>query len=130
MTAARWALALFFVVAGLNHFRDPALYVAMMPPFLPAPEALNVVSGLAEVLGGLGVLWPRTRRLSGYGLIALLVAVFPANVHVALQGEMVGVAAPPWALWARLPLQVVFIAWVWWCAGRAAAQRSPGPPPA
>ncbi len=115
---ARWFLALFFVLAGFNHFRDPALYLAMMPPFLPAPELLNWVSGAAEMLGGVGVLIPKVRRAAGFGLIALLFAVFPANVHVALQGHMEGVGGPPWALWARLPFQVLFIAWVWWVAVR------------
>lgn len=109
MKAGRWALAVFFVLAGLNHFRDPAFYLAMMPPVLPFPSALNVLAGVFEVAGGVGVLVPRTQRLAGWGLIALLIAVFPANVYAALQGEL----APPWALWARLPFQALFLAWVW-----------------
>ena len=111
----RGLLAVAFVVAGLNHFRRPDFYLAMIPPGLPSPAALNFISGAAEILGGIGVLVPATRRLAGWGLIALLVAVFPANVHMALAGlRPPGVEIATWVLWARLPLQAVFIAWVWW----------------
>jgi len=122
-TAARWLLAAFFVLAGLNHFRDPGFYLAMMPPFLPGPGALNLISGACEVLGGIGVLVPRTRRLAGWGLIALLVAVFPANIYAALQGQLAGLAAPSWALWARLPFQALFVLWVWWSTLRKEQPR-------
>jgi len=116
----RWILAVFFVAAGANHFRTPGLYIAMIPPWMPLPSALNAISGGAEILGGLGLLVPRTRRLAGWGLIALLVAVFPANVHVALLGHMPGTNFSPAVLWARLPVQAVFIAWVWWVGIRSA----------
>jgi uncharacterized membrane protein len=112
----RWALALFFVAAGLNHFRAPEVYFGMMPPWLPWPLAMIAISGAAEVLGGIGLLVPATRRLAGWGLIALLIAVFPANVHVALQGKMPGFDFSPTVLWARLPFQAVAIAAVWWVA--------------
>jgi uncharacterized membrane protein len=109
-------LAVSFVVAGANHFLNPGPYLAMMPPYLPRPEGLIMVSGIAEIAGGLGILIPKVRRLAGWGLIALLVAVFPANVQVALHGWP-GVPMPQWALWARLPLQGVLIAWVYWVCG-------------
>lgn len=112
----RWVLAIFFVVAGANHFRSPAIYLGMMPPWLPWPETLNLIAGAAELLGGIGLLVPWARRFSGWGLIALLVAVFPANLHVALQGAMPGTNFSPRVLWVRLPFQAVFIAWVWWVA--------------
>ncbi len=115
-STARWLAAGFFVIAGVNHFWSPAIYLGMMPRWLPWPAALNVISGGAEILGGIGLLIPRTRRAAGWGLIALLIAVFPANVHVALQGEMPGTSFAPWVLWARLPFQVLFVAWVWWVA--------------
>ena len=115
----RWILALFFIAAGANHFRDPALYLAMMPPWLPWPEAMNVISGVAEILGGVGMLIPQTRRWAGWGLIALLIAVFPANLHVAMQGQMEGLDVSPTMLWLRLPFQAVFIALVWWTALRS-----------
>lgn len=114
--ALRWVLAVFFVAAGANHFRTPEIYLGMMPPWLPWPTALNAIAGAAEMLGGVGLLGPRTRRLAGWGLIALLVAIFPANVHMALEGRMPGTNFSPLTLWLRLPFQAVFIAWVWWVA--------------
>ncbi len=112
-----WLLALFFVLAGANHFRSPEKYLAIMPPWLPAPEWMNWISGTAEILGGIGVLVPATRRIAGWGLIALLVAIFPANLHMAFDGVQIpGYHIASWAAWARLPLQAVFVAWVWWAA--------------
>ena len=112
-----WLLALGFVLAGANHFRSPEKYLAIMPPWLPAPAWMNWISGAAEILGGIGVLVPATRRVAGWGLIALLVAVFPANLHMAVNGVQIpGTAIPAWVAWARLPLQAMFIAWVWWAA--------------
>jgi uncharacterized membrane protein len=108
----RWALTVFMVGAGINHFLVPATYVAMVPTWLPAPALLVQVSGVAEILGGLGLILPATRRLAAWGLIALLVAVFPANVHIAMNHLPLGDhVLPAWALWGRLPLQVVMIAW-------------------
>lgn len=123
-TAVRWVLAVFFVVAGANHFRSPAIYLGMMPAWLPWPDAMNGISGAAEMLGGVGLLVPRARRIAGWGLIALLLAVFPANVHVALQGHMPGTNFSPVALWWRLPFQAVFLGAVWWVA---VATGKPGP---
>lgn len=120
-------LAGLFVLAGLNHFLNPGMYLAMMPPYLPYPEAFNLISGAAEIAGGLGLLVPCLRRAAGWGLIALLVAVFPANIHMALHG-LEGVVIPAWVLWARLPLQFVLIAWVWQ-ASRLRARCSPVCPP-
>lgn len=108
----RWVLTVFMVAAGVNHFASPAPYVGMMPPQLPAPLALVYVSGVAEILGGLGLILPTTRRLAAWGLIALFVAVFPANLHMAIHHLPLGERViPAWALWARLPLQLVLIAW-------------------
>jgi len=114
-TGARWLLAAFFIVAGANHFRTPEIYLGMMPPWLPSPDAMNAISGVAEILGGVGLLmpWRWARRLAGWGLLALLVAVFPANLHVALQGKMPGTDFSPAVLWWRLPFQAVFMGWVW-----------------
>lgn len=111
----RWLLAAFFIAAGLNHFRDVEFYRAMMPAWLPWHDALIQASGVAEVLGGIGVLVPAARAFAGWGLVALLVAVFPVNLNLALHPmSLPGLVVPAWALWARLPLQVVLIAWVWW----------------
>jgi uncharacterized membrane protein len=112
----RWLLGVFFVLAGLNHFREPSVYMGMMPPWLPSPAALIALSGACEVLGGIGILVPRTRRAAGWGLIALLAAVFPANLHVALMGRMPGFGFSPAMLWLRLPFQPVFAGAVAWAA--------------
>ncbi len=107
-------LGLFFILAGANHFANPRFYIAIMPPYLPAPTKLVYLSGIFEILGGLGVLAPLTRKWAGYGLIALLIAVFPANIYMALNPQNFADMASPKALYARLPLQFVFIAWVYW----------------
>ena len=113
-TAFRWLLTLFWVGAGANHFVNPDPYVGMMPSALPAPLALVYVSGGFEILGGLGLILPATRRLAAWGLIALLVAVFPANINMAVNHLPLGDRElPAWALWARLPVQLLLIAWVW-----------------
>lgn len=109
------ALAVFFVFAGVAHFTDPDFYVAIMPPYLPAHLELVYLSGVFEILGGLGVLLPATRRWAGWGLVLLLFAVYPANIHMALNPEQFESASlPRWALYARLPLQLVFVFWVYW----------------
>jgi len=109
---ALWLLGLFFMVAGLNHFLHPAPYLAMMPPYLPWPQSLNIISGAAEMAGGAGILVPQTRRLAGWGLVLLLVAVFPANLNVALHGWQ-GENIAPWILWARLPFQPLLMGLVY-----------------
>jgi len=112
----RILLGIFFVAAGANHFRAPGMYLGMIPAWLPAPSTLVEISGVAEIMGGIGVLVPATRLFSGWGLIALLIAIFPANLHVAMQGHMPGFDLSPFTLWLRLPFQLVFIGWTWWTA--------------
>ncbi|HSI62467.1 MAG TPA: DoxX family membrane protein [Candidatus Saccharimonadia bacterium] len=121
--AFRILLGLLFIAAGANHLLNPAFYLSFMPPWLPWPEAMNYISGAAEIAGGIGVFIPSLRSTAGWGLIALLIAVFPANIHIALHG-MHGVDIPTWVLWARLPFQIVFIAWVYWtCLAPKPQQR-------
>lgn len=114
---SRRLLGLFFVVAGVLHFVFMPSYVAVMPPWLPWHRALVIVSGLCEIAGGLGVLWPRTRRWAGYGLIALCVAVLPANVQMLLDAQAAPAAyvSTVWLalLWLRLPLQGLLMFWIW-----------------
>ncbi|MBA3272371.1 MAG: DoxX family membrane protein [Chthoniobacterales bacterium] len=118
--AARFALAALFAAAGVNHFAAPEPYVAIVPPALPWREALVYISGAAEIAGALGILFRRTRRPAAAGLIALLAAVFPANIYAALHGmQLGGWHVPEWLLWARLPLQAVLIAWVYIACWRA-----------
>jgi uncharacterized membrane protein len=115
-TILRGLAAVFFVVAGTFHFLRPELYLQIMPPYFPAPQLLVAVSGVAEIAGGVGLLIRSLRRVAGWGLIALLIAVFPANIYMLQHPGQFHFAQ--WILWARLPLQGVFIAWVWFVAIR------------
>ncbi len=110
---SRSLLALFFIGAGVNHFVQPRPYEKIVPPWLQS-EAKRVVllSGVAEIAGGAGVLVPGLRRLSGIGLIALLAAVFPSNLYMAQKPEHFK-GIPRWALYARLPLQPLMMLWAW-----------------
>ena len=107
------ALSVFFVVAGVNHFVSPDFYTGIMPPYLPAHLELVYLSGLFEILGGIAVLVPGVRVLAGYGLVLLLVAVYPANIHTALHPELFPDISA-FAHYARLPFQFVFAAWAYW----------------
>jgi uncharacterized membrane protein len=109
----RTLLAAFFIASGVNHFVSPRFYRAIVPPRLQHQAKLVVdVSGVAEIAGGMGVLLPRTRRSAGVGLIALLAAVFPANLYMARVPERFQ-RIPRWALYARLPLQPLMMWWAW-----------------
>jgi uncharacterized membrane protein len=113
-TLARYMLGVGFVVAGLAHFLKTSEYERIVPPILGHAGLLVYISGICEILGGVGVMMHRTRRPAGAGLIALLIAVFPANIYMAMHPEMfAGIASPAAMLW-RLPLQFVLIAWVLW----------------
>lgn len=117
--AARILAAVSFAAVGLLHFTQAATFVAIMPPYVPAALHLPAVylSGVAEVAGGLGLLVPQLRRAAGWGLLLLLVAVFPANIHMAMDGVgLPGMPVNQTLLWARLPLQFVLAAWVCWVA--------------
>jgi uncharacterized membrane protein len=113
----RVLLAHSFVAIGVLHFVRPGMFAQIVPPYLPAPLALVYISGYFEILGGCSIMIPAVRRAAGWGLIALLIAVFPANLHMAINDVPVDrKTLPPLVLWLRLPLQLVFIVWVWWCA--------------
>ena len=112
-------LAVFFIVAGANHFVSPQTYLPLMPDYLPWHLGLIYLSGAAEMMGGIGICIPKWRRLAGWGLIALLVAVFPANVHMLVNHvPLGGKVVPEWVYWVRLPLQAVLIAWVYRACAR------------
>jgi len=106
----RYALAAGMIGIGLFHFVVPGWFASIVPAALPAPVVLVLVSGVFEILGGAGLLVPRTRRAASLGLMMLYVAVFPANINMVLHPAL-GHGTPEWLLWARLPLQPVFIAW-------------------
>jgi uncharacterized membrane protein len=108
----RWLLAGLFVAAGAMHFIKPRLYQRIIPPEFPDPSLLVVISGICEIAGGLGLLIPRLRRPAGWALVALLIAVFPANIYMAVSPQKFP-STSVWMLWARLPLQGALIAWVY-----------------
>jgi uncharacterized membrane protein len=112
-TGMRCLLGILFVAAGTNHWLNPEFYLRIMPPYLPWHLELVYLSGLFEVIFGALVVIPRYARWAAWGLIALLVAVFPANIHMAVNSELFHQFHPA-ILWARLPLQGVLIAWAYW----------------
>lgn len=114
----RWvarAFGVVFAFAGVMHFVKTRSYERILPPYLPAHRELVYASGVAEIAGGLATLHPRTRRAGSIFSILTLVAVFPANIHMALNAEQYEKAVPGGeaALWARLPFQALFIAWAY-----------------
>jgi uncharacterized membrane protein len=117
MTWPQKALTTFFATVGTLHFVIPRSFEAIMPPSIPRHREAVIVSGLAEIAGGAAVMPRRTRRFARWWLLGLLVAVFPANIHMAVNPEQVkGLdlnKVPRWALWARLPLQPLAMLWVW-----------------
>ena len=112
-TILKYLLCVFFVLAGLNHFINPAFYLKIMPPYLPLHHFLVYLSGFFEIALGIMVIINRFTRIAAWGLIALLIAVFPANLQMAINPELYP-DINPIALWLRLPLQAVFIAWSYW----------------
>jgi uncharacterized membrane protein len=109
--------SLLFVASGILHFAKPAVYLKIMPPYIPSHLAMVHISGICECLGGLGLLLPATRRAAAWALVALMIAVFPANIYMATNPVETGASAIPAAIrWGRLPLQLVFVLWLLWSA--------------
>ena len=109
----KYLFAVFFVLAGVNHFINTAFYLKIMPPFLPWHLLLVYLSGVIEIVLGVLLIIPNFTRAAAWGLIALLIAIFPVNIHMAVNHEL----HPEYsvtALWIRLPLQFVLIAWAYW----------------
>lgn len=107
--ALRWLIALSFVGVGVTHFTAPDPFLRIIPASLPFPLALVYISGAAEILGGLGLLLPTTRRWAAWGLLLLLIAVYPANINMLVNDIYLdGMPHERWLLWARMPLQLVF----------------------
>ena len=111
-----YLLIAFFVLAGLNHFRDPAFYYPLIPPYLPFPKVINVISGILEVILGLGLIWSKVRNDATYALIFLLILFIPSHVYFIQVGGCVesGLCVPLWVTWLRLVIiHPLLIAWVW-----------------
>lgn len=111
----RVILAVSMIVVGITHFIRPEQYARIVPPQLPYPVSLVYISGLFEVLGGIGLLIPFVSVAAAWGLIALFIAVFPANINQAINSIPIdGIPHYPLAYWIRLPFQAVLIMWAWW----------------
>ena len=123
----RSLFALFFVVAGIAHFAFPDAYARIVPPHLPEPKVLVLVSGIAAMAGGVGILVQKTRRMAAFGLVVLLIAVFPANIYMAVAHiPFAGLAGRSWIQWLRLPLQAPLILWAWQYTRKPRQQTSSG----
>jgi len=109
----KYLLAISFICLGLNHFANPDLYLRIMPPYLPWPSALHLIAGLFEFVLGVMLLIPRLQRWAAWGLIALLLAIYPANIHMAVNNHLYP-EFPMIYHWIRLPFQFVLIALAWW----------------
>lgn len=105
-----YGMALLYILAGINHFRVPRLYIKIIPPFFSKPKAVNALSGLAEIILGIALCIPLLTKYAAWGTIALLVAIFPANLYM-YQNDKAGLGLPKWARLVRLPLQIVLILW-------------------
>ena len=116
--ALKLCFGLLFVVAGANHFLHPRIYIRIMPPVLPFPAALVYVSGACEMGLGAVLLAARWQSLAAWGLIALLIAVFPANLQMAFHPELYP-EFPRTLLWGRLPVQALLIGWAYAYTGSA-----------
>lgn len=110
-TALRYLLSAMMITAGILHFVRPEKFIQIVPDWLPAHRALVFISGFFEILGGAGLLVKHIQKAAAWGLVALYLAVFPANVNMAVNKILID---NPWILWGRLPFQAVLIAWAWW----------------
>jgi uncharacterized membrane protein len=108
-----YLMALVYVLAGMNHFRAPQFYMPMMPPWIPAHQAMIIISGLAEIILGLLLFYPPMRALAAWGVIALLVAVFPVHIYMYQARETVFSHLPNLLILARIPLQFILMYWAY-----------------
>ncbi len=121
----RAILSVCIIVVGITHFLKPEQYVRIVPPQLPYPFELVYISGFFEILGGIGLMIPFVSVAAAWGLIALFIAVFPANINMTINNIPIeGIPHYPLLYWARLPLQAVLIAWAWWYTKKT--QEQPG----
>lgn len=105
-------MAILYIGAGLNHFRNPKMYIRIIPPYFKNPSLLNKISGLGETFLGILLLIPATKCFAAWGIIALLIAIFPANIYM-LTDKRAGSGLPKWLLYLRLPLQFALIYWAY-----------------
>ncbi|MBE9062658.1 hypothetical protein [cf. Phormidesmis sp. LEGE 11477] len=127
-TTLRNLLAILMIVAGILHFVIPEPFIKIVPGLLPYPAALVYISGVCEIALGIGLFFPATRQLCGWGLVALFIAVYPANLNMAFNHiKLAGIPDSWWFHGIRLPFQFVLIAWAYWLAKPEADVRSLDP---
>lgn len=128
-TVARVFVTVAMVIVGVMHFANPDPFTRIVPQELPEPKLLVYVSGVFEIALGLAIQLPKTRKLAGWGLVALYLAVFPANINMAVRNiELTpGEPVPAWVAWGRLPFQIVFIALAIWVTGPHFARKRAAP---
>lgn len=108
-----YPMALFYIYAGYSHFKKAWFFYKITPPLLkPWKKPINVIVGVAEILGGIGLLIPQTRSMAAIGIILLLIAVFPANIYM-LTSKGAGMKIKMWMLWLRMPIQLLLIYWAY-----------------
>jgi uncharacterized membrane protein len=105
-----YLMAILYILAGFNHFRNPGMYIKIIPPFFKSPKLINAVSGIAEIVLGILLMFTLTTQYAAWGIIALLIAIFPANLYM-FQNKKASFNLPKWILFVRLPLQLVLIIW-------------------
>ena len=111
MIIFRYIMSAFFVYAGFTHFKNPKFFLKIMPPYIPYHNFMVSASGVAEIVLGLGLLFPTTRTFAAWGIIALLIAVFPANYYMAVGEKFQQMS--PYLRWGRLPVQALLIWWAY-----------------
>ena len=107
-----YLMASLYIIAGINHFRSPGMYIRIIPPVFKNPKLINTFSGIAEILLGILLMFPFSKRFAAWGIIALLIAIFPANLFM-FQDKKASFGLPKWILFIRLPLQIVLIYWAY-----------------
>ncbi|MBW4890974.1 DoxX family protein [Mucilaginibacter sp. HMF5004] len=111
-------LVLFYLLAGMNHFRMPGTYVRIIPSYLPNPALLNILSGICEIVFAVLYIFPATRQLAAWGIMAMLIAFLPVHIDMILHAPVMlgNFKVTPLIAWLRIPLQALFILWAWWCS--------------
>ncbi|MFV5702350.1 DoxX family protein [Flavobacterium sp. XS2P12] len=107
-----YVMAFIYFIAGLNHFRNPRLYLKIIPSYFPNPKLLNSISGLAEIILGITLCIPLLSNYAAWGVVALLTAIFPTHLYMYFN-EKARMSLPKWALFLRMPLQLGLIYWAY-----------------
>jgi uncharacterized membrane protein len=108
-----YVMAAFYLFAGLNHFRSPESYQPMMPPYIPFPDLMIALSGGAEIILGIGLFFEPSRKLAAWGVIALLLAIFPVHFYMYAERDTLFAWVPLWLIIARIPMQFVLMYWAY-----------------